>query len=105
MKLYNFGCQSKSVPCVSTKIEVDLARLDLCPIGHTRHTGILNDLAVGLYMCYLQDGNILDLNKAVEISQIRLDLCPLDHPEHAAAIEVLAMLLWDHYCIQKNKDD
>ena len=91
--------------CISTKIEVDLARLDLCTLGHADHTSILNDVGVGLYIRYRQAGSIADLNRTIEIRQIRLTLCPLGHPEHVWALEQLAMSLLEHYNIQKNKDD
>ena len=104
-KLYNFGKQFKNIACVSTNIEVDLARLDLCPSGHTNHTSILNDLAISFSFCYVQEGNISDLNRCIQIKQIRLDLCPLGHPEHMHALGELAITLWKHYCIQENKAD
>ena len=91
--------------CVSTKIEVELARLDLCPVGHSRHTTILNDLSIAFLLQYDQLGNISDLNRAVEIDQTRLNLCPPGHPEHTHAVGQLAISLWHHYSVQKNKQD
>ena len=90
---------------MSTHIEVNLARLDLCPSGHTNHTVILNDLASAFSACYVQEGNISDLNRCIQIKQTRLDLCPLGHPEHVDALGQLAITLWKHYCIQENKAD
>ena len=105
MRLYEFGLQFKNGPCLSTKIEVGLARLDLCPLGHANHSGILNDLGCSLLFHYNQEGNISDLNRAIEIFQTRLDLCPLGHPEHAQALGWLASSLWRYYYIQRNKSD
>ena len=104
-RLYEFGHQLKNVPCVSTQIELGLARLDLCPLGHPDHTQILSDLAISFDSCYYQEGNISDLNRAIEISQTRLDLCPLGHPEHAEALGRFAITLWKYYCIQRNNAD
>ena len=102
MRLYEFGHQFKNGPCVSTQIELGLARLDLCPLGHADHTHILNDLGYSFSCCFDQKGNISDINRAIELFQTRLVLCPLGHPEHAEALEGLAVCLWKHYCIQKN---
>ena len=104
-RLYEFGGQFKNVACTSTNIEVNLARLDLCPLSHAGHTGILNDLAISLSAQYVQGGKIADLNRAIQAHQTRLDLCPPGHPEHAKALGELAIDLWKHYCIQKNKKD
>ena len=85
-----------------TKIEVNLARLDLCPLGHAYHTRILQNLGVAFVICYDQDGNVVDLNRAIEIQQRRLDLCPIEHPEHVSALGDLAMSLSKHYWIQRH---
>ena len=95
----------KSVPCVSTRIELGLARLDLCPMGYTCHSTTLRDLGHAFDSRYSQEGNIADLNRAIEVEQARLDLCPLDHPEHASALGELAVSFWKYYCIQKNEAD
>ena len=102
--MYNFGRQSKNIASVSTEIEVDLARLDLCPLGHTNHTSILNDLGIAYSFYYDQNGNIANLNRSIEFYQRRLFLCPLSHPEHVEAFEPLVMVLHKHYNIQNNKD-
>ena len=104
-RLSEFGLQFNNVPCVDTQIELGLARLDLCPLGHADHTGILNDLACSLQSRYDQESNISDLNRAIEIVQTRLDLCSLDHPEYADALGALATCLWRYYSIQNNKAD
>ena len=104
-KLFSFGMQVKNIACISTDIEVDLARLDLCPMGHADHTSVLSDLAHGFELCYIQGGNISDLNRALEIRQTTLDLCPLGHPGHADAIGDLVVTLQRYYYIQANKAD
>ena len=104
-KLYNFGTWSKNVAAVSTKIEVDLARLDLCPSDHAHHTIALNGLGAAYLLHYDQDGNIPDLNRSIDIYKRRLVLCPLGHPEHAEALGALAGGLRRQYSIQKNKKD
>ena len=78
---------------MSTYIEVELAILDLCPLGHADHTSVLNDLEIAYSSCYDQDGNIADLNRSIEVFQKRLDLCPLEHPQHAKAFGGLAMAI------------
>ena len=88
---------------MSTKIEMELASLDLCPLGHKNHIRILNDLGVAFSHCYNRDGNIADLNRAIEVKQRRLGLCPLGHPEHAEAFGELVISLGVHYNIQKKK--
>ena len=105
MGLYGLERQSKNGACVSAQIELGLARLDLCPLGHEDHTAILNDLAWSFDSRYGQEGNILDLNRAIEVAQKRLDLCPLDHSEHADAIGWLAICSWKHYLIQESETD
>ena len=105
MRLYEFGQQFNNIPCLSTKIQVGLARLDLCPLGHTDHTHVLNDLAFSFSFSYRQGGNISDLNKAIEILQARLNICPLGHPEHAGALGNLARCLFQYYFIQRNEAD
>ena len=104
-RLYEFGLQFKNKCCFSTQIELELASLDLCPLGHAYHTGILNSLACSFDSRYFQEGNVSDLNRAIEISETRLDLCPLGHPEHALALGWLATSLWKYYCVQKNEAD
>ena len=105
MKLYELGQKFKNMPCLSTQIELGLARLDLQPLGHTNHLDSLGDLAISFDACYIQEGKISDLNRAIELKQTKLDLCPLDHPAHASALGTLAISLWKYYCIQKNKAD
>ena len=90
---------------MSTYIEVELAILDLCPLGHADHTSVLNDLEIAYSSCYDQDGNIADLNRSIEVFQKRLDLCPLEHPQHAKAFGGLAVALSRHYDIQRNQED
>ena len=101
-KLYDFGWQFKNVPGVETQIELGLARLNLCPLGHPDHTGTLDDLGCSLDFYYDQGGNILDLNRAIEIKQARLDLCPLDHPR---ALGTFALTLWSNYLVQRDVTD
>ena len=84
---------------------MELARLDLCPLGHASHADVLNALDCAFYVHYTQQGNISDLNRSIEISQLRLDLCPVGHPEHAEALEGFAFSLNEHYSIQKHKAD
>ena len=104
-RLQSFARKFNNLACASTSIEVNLARLDLCPSDHEKHTGILGDLGVALSHLYHQGGNIADLNRAIEVHQTRLDLCPLDHPEHINALGNLARDLWKQYCIQRNRRD
>ena len=104
-KLYNFGKYSKNVASISTEIEVELARLDLCPLGHKDHTSILNDLAVAYEIHYDQEHSIGDIKRAIEVNQTRLDLCPLGHPEHVQALGEFVLCLGKHYWIQKKKED
>ena len=78
---------------VSTKIEVELEKLDLCPLGGVQHTAVLHDLASSFQACYNREGNISDLDRAIEIKQTVIDLCPLGSPEHVGAVAVLAASL------------
>ena len=103
MRLYKFGRQFKSGPCLSTQTEVGLALLDLCPLGHLDHGSILDNLGDIFDLRYLQEGNFSDLNRAIEISQQRLDLCSPEDPEYAKTLGNLSISLWRHYSIQKNK--
>ena len=103
--LFASGQEFKNVSCVSTQIEVGLAWLDFCPLGHADHIAILKSLAYSFSSRYDQEGNISDLNTDIEISQTILDFCPLDHPEHANALGGLAISLWKYYRIQKNQAD
>ena len=105
MMLYEFGMELNNITLTSTQIELDLARLDLCPLGHPNHSAILNDLGYSFAYCYKLGGEISDLNRAIEISQTRLDICPIGHPEHTKALGELVMNLWEHYHIQKNRED
>ena len=102
-RLYAYGLQFNNMACVDTQIELGLATLDLCPLGHADHTNILNDLACSFSSRYDQAGNISDLNKDIEISQTRLDLCPMGHPDHAWALGELAVSLQKYYPIHPNK--
>lgn len=71
---------------MSTLVELELAKLELCPLGHPSHTRALNDLAASLLTCYNQQGHLLDLKRTIEVSQSSLDLCPLGHPQYAHAL-------------------
>ena len=88
-----------------TKIEVELARLDFCPLDHADHINILCDLGVAFLLRYDQEGNITDLKMAMDIDQRTLDLCPMGHTQHLRALEHFAISLARHYNIQKNEDD
>ena len=91
--------------CLSTEIEIGLARLDLCPLGHADHAITANELGYSFGSRYIQEGNISDLNRVIESCQAMLDLCPIGHPEHAAALGNLSIFLWHYYSIQRNESD
>ena len=104
-KLWDYASKLKNVACASTIVELILAALDICPLGHEDHTDFLCNLSGAFVLCYEQKGSVSDLNKAVDLAQIRLDLCPLGHSDHINALRVLVFLLMRHYGIQKNNED
>ena len=83
-------------------IEMDEARLDVCPQGHPEHIDALENLATYLRARYHHLGNLNDLNKVIDLEERKLQLCPLGHPSHGFALQNLASSLKDHFSALKS---